>query len=819
MAQANLPEAFGVCLVGIMPQGQSCYDEGSAMAATLGREWPRRRLRLVTAPQVAVETAVVDTNAEAQAKPRKRCRRRKIVQTSDEEREEEVTAAVDSTVMKPLAGQSCQPPSPSRAVAKRLRRPEAHSGAAGPLPPFLAPGSQVRRRAAAVAIFESPGLGAAKLAADGALTGLAVSDAESSGDGPAPERAAADTQSSSETVHAVGRDLQGVADSDAESSAADSAVSTARTSKAFRATVGELGADNDPEVGEWERDLEGRRAPVEGEDPGTAFSKALCSASEIRRLPRASRLAGQPVFDAAGRVNLHLLLGAYCLLRAKPCQDTGSEVRHLGWLARRARDLGLVSSRDLKRGRASRRRCCADGAAAADPRPRHREPECVLAEERELRFPSRPGQRRCVAAEGDSLFSDVEDDVERFKRRKKAVMDLRSLNNNRQTRIGSFSSHNVNLRGVRDTVSAPSLSFDWNGFEEDSDEGQGGPSLEVDVPVNHLHRDSRRDLFKEEIHRSVSRILVQDLAPGENEQKEEEQEEEERKAGLEEEPSPAPATRRRRRRRTVAEDNGDAEEEDEEEAPALDGDDTPNVLQHEKLGPSPPPGDGPAEATGAGVDGGAGQASSVGVEVEEPRSFSRLRHASVPCAVEGLERTAASSDDEGGGGNAGITPRACETGERMVEEADAEDAAGSDCSWIAEERGGSVQTLRRQRLLDLKRRHRQAQRHARSLRFEVQDAEELAGDATARLLCLGTATMSEEDRLRWKTVVPGLRAGLSDGIEVGHGSNVAAPTRRLLGLRHEDECSHLYSFAGAGSRKISFMKAKADRDDACRTGA
>lgn len=303
------------------------------------------------------------------------------------------------------------------------------------------------------------------------------------------------------------------ADSGAETSGSDSdgLRRSMRSSEITgRRLASEIGTDNDPEVDDWKRDLESRYTANDGLDQRDAFSQAACGAAELRQLSPICFLGGWPIFDAEGKVNLNLLLGAFKQLRALPESCREAAARHIGWLARKACSMDLVSARELARGRVNSRRT---GKARARPAPEERQP--ALAAERELCFPVRslPQKRKAVATDEDAVFDDAEEDAQRFMRRKQAVMDLRSLNTSRQAQIASLSSRNVNLQKVRDTLMGPSLSFDWNGRPEDSDEDFGGITLEVDVPTNHIHRDSRRDLFKDQIQQSVSRLLAKELVP------------------------------------------------------------------------------------------------------------------------------------------------------------------------------------------------------------------------------------------------------------------------------------------------------------------
>jgi len=275
-----------------------------------------------------------------------------------------------------------------------------------------------------------------------------------------------------------------------------------------------LGTDHDPEIPKWEQDLNNRSkagcATANDDALRAAFSRARCTATELRQLPPTCLLHGQPVFDGHGRVNLHLLAGAFLQL-ASSLSTVDAEARQVGWLARRACSLGLVTARELARGRMSTR-CHSQHRKRDAPLRKQR---IVLAEEKELSFPAHVPQKQVDTGNDGSLFHEPEDDVQRFMRHKQAVMELRSKNLSRRAQLVSQDSHRLDLHEVRDKVMAPSLSFDWEERREEESEGDEGPDgLEVGVPVNHSNRDHRRNLFRDQMHMSVSRLRAMELVAG-----------------------------------------------------------------------------------------------------------------------------------------------------------------------------------------------------------------------------------------------------------------------------------------------------------------
>lgn len=373
-----------------------------------------------------------------------------------------------------------------------------------------------------------------KLGAGGGSRGLqlADSDAENSGDSTVVssivQRSQLQIRSGKLTGDVAGRrggvsaggDLAGMdllADSGAETSGDDDAgwiaqqESTARRNSRGCRTITDLGTDHDPEIPSWEQDLNtrSRAGCATGDDKAlrAAFSREACTAAELRHLPPKCFLHGQPVFDGHGLVNLHLLAGAFLQL-ASSLSTADVEARQVGWLARRACSLGLVTARELARGRVSTRCHNQRRERAASLR----EQRIVLAEEKELCFPAHVSQKKADIGNDGSLFREPEDDVQRFMRHKQAVMELRSLNSSRRARMASQESHRLDLHEIRDKVMAPSLSFDWEERREEESEGDEGPSgLEVDAPVNRSNRDHRRSLFRDQIHMSVSRLRAMEL--------------------------------------------------------------------------------------------------------------------------------------------------------------------------------------------------------------------------------------------------------------------------------------------------------------------
>lgn len=270
-----------------------------------------------------------------------------------------------------------------------------------------------------------------------------------------------------------------------------------------------LGTSADPEVPDWGVGLEERR-DANG-DLRTAFSNARVLAADIRRLPGASFLSGRPVFDSRGKVNIHLLLAAHRELVLASTGELDADARHIGYLARRACGLGLVSQDQVRHGRTK-------GSQRQD---RGDRPARVLTgAEDELRFPSRPqAQKRSAPAsqDGADLFGDAEDDFERCVKRRQAMIDLVTRNNSRRAAVmHSVSSDSLDIGKVRDQLLAPKLSFDLSERDPgDGDSDDGGLGLEIQMPATSVASGARagakRGLLRQQLLQSLSKRRAHDL--------------------------------------------------------------------------------------------------------------------------------------------------------------------------------------------------------------------------------------------------------------------------------------------------------------------
>jgi len=271
----------------------------------------------------------------------------------------------------------------------------------------------------------------------------------------------------------------------------------------------EIGNDDDPEVPRWEEDLEIRRQP--DMELRTAFSMKALSAKEIRGLGQECYLLGLPIFDLNTRINSSLLLGAYHQLRKRPECCWSEEARHIGWLARQAERLGVVSHQELRRGRVLR-----GNLKEKDDADRRL---FVVAETR-LRFPTRPKSnvsktdklpRSQADCDDEGLFSDAEDEMEKILKRKQTMATLRARHLARKVSIRTNSNSSLNVEKAVNDLLAPSLSFDFIGEADKMpmDDDEDDDLLEVTVPTE--GHGCVRTLWKDHVKKGQSQKWAQDM--------------------------------------------------------------------------------------------------------------------------------------------------------------------------------------------------------------------------------------------------------------------------------------------------------------------
>eukprot|EP00930_Biecheleria_cincta_P028383 TRINITY_DN19811_c0_g1_i1.p1 TRINITY_DN19811_c0_g1~~TRINITY_DN19811_c0_g1_i1.p1 ORF type:complete len:997 (+),score=202.44 TRINITY_DN19811_c0_g1_i1:64-3054(+) len=319
------------------------------------------------------------------------------------------------------------------------------------------------------------------------------------------------------------------ADSDAEESSGEGAKALSHSIKASRGGVETrarkrlavaLGTDEDPEVQAWSQDLEDRWMNSSEPRPTAAFSMEAQGLEVLRRLSSANYLAGCPVFDDDGKVNIPWLLGAHKQLLTELHAGGGDntktrspQARQVGWLARMALSLGLIDDAQLRNGRLGRSKQVTQPVAK-------RSKSCpdFLVAETEIRFPSRPGTTRSKTSDLDEGGDEAaeEDDIERFVKRRQAMAALKSRNEGRQAQIGARSSSHVNMQDVTGKILAPGFSFDWNAKNDGESEDESGDGLEVALPKAESSSTSRRKLLKEQLQKKVRMVMAKGLTTNEN---------------------------------------------------------------------------------------------------------------------------------------------------------------------------------------------------------------------------------------------------------------------------------------------------------------
>eukprot|EP00435_Cladocopium_sp_Y103_P020716 s529_g5.t1 len=286
-------------------------------------------------------------------------------------------------------------------------------------------------------------------------------------------------------------------------------------------------AADDEAAAAWLQDLE-ERSPTDLRD---AFGLKPCSPKELRQLPESAFLGGRktpgalPMYDLEGKVSLQFLLASYKAseksrerLRG---EDSAVDLHRpfLRWLMKKARELQLLNSREVRRGALAPSRLEAAAksgewrlsleqnlAEASDEEGRQKQAQqrqkAVEEELRkasvkmELNFPQ-PKMTAPAAPEGHATALLKE----RLSRQLESKKD----------KIEALSSHGQDLQTMAERLMAPSLSFDWDEPESDEDDNSKG-ILQVDLPAAAAHPEGRRALLREQIQRSVSFKQAKELS-------------------------------------------------------------------------------------------------------------------------------------------------------------------------------------------------------------------------------------------------------------------------------------------------------------------
>ncbi|CAE7417377.1 unnamed protein product [Symbiodinium sp. CCMP2592] len=343
-------------------------------------------------------------------------------------------------------------------------------------------------------------------------------------------------------------------DAEEEQSQGDRGAAPKGQRRAQRTKAAEFGEEEEPDeasVVAWKRLLAAR---AEGEDWRLAFSLRPMLPQELRQLGPESflgkkkELGAQPLFNREGKVNLQFLLASYKASEKRRSEDKDASNPHhpfLLWLVKQARQLRLLSSREVKRGQIPKHRLeqaktngysLADGAnlaQASDDEERNRQKEAEQERlekqasadilHREVPFPEREQVGSQSLAESSErlrqqlrnqaelrkasglacavLRVSVHDFVKAYKEdnRDSRRMDMP----HRQEKIKAHSSNGQDLQSMSSVLSAPSLSFDWVEPESDEENNPNG-TLQVDLPPSAKSSESRRELLRETIQRSVS---------------------------------------------------------------------------------------------------------------------------------------------------------------------------------------------------------------------------------------------------------------------------------------------------------------------------
>jgi len=300
-------------------------------------------------------------------------------------------------------------------------------------------------------------------------------------------------------------------------------------SKRARTTRAAKGASSDNEEAEeevrtaWLADLE-KRSPA---DLRNAFTLKPCSGKELRQLGDEAFLGGKrrpgalPIYDLEGRVSLQFLLASYKASEKSRERLRGedSEVDlhrpFLRWHIRKARELRLLNSREVRRGSLAAGRV--DVASKSGQWLLSLEQNQAEASDEE--GPRKKGMERAQAIAPASLKLDVQfpsklpkaGSPEEGNGTALLKERLRNQLEAKKEKIDAQSSHGLDLQKMCDRLMAPSLSFDWDEPESDEEDSSKG-ILQVEVPVSASDSEGRRALLREQIQRSVSFKQAKELS-------------------------------------------------------------------------------------------------------------------------------------------------------------------------------------------------------------------------------------------------------------------------------------------------------------------
>jgi hypothetical protein len=269
----------------------------------------------------------------------------------------------------------------------------------------------------------------------------------------------------------------------------------------------------------WEADLASRIDKQHPNVLATAFSLKPCPTSAIRNLSAESFLGkkrpeegGHLLIDGEGRINLHFMVGTHKALqkireRRKNSGDKTADMldkvhtTYLRWLLVKALQLRVVNKRELRSGVIAQNR--------------------VKMAQKSLRWTLARASNLAEHSDNEGVEDEVSPDLifkgkekptaESTELAKQARVELRSKISSNQTKITIESSHGIDLEKMAEKLTAPSLSFDWEDKRGSDDEDDN--LLAVDIPEEELFT-SRRDMFKDQLHRSASFQQAKGLTRG-----------------------------------------------------------------------------------------------------------------------------------------------------------------------------------------------------------------------------------------------------------------------------------------------------------------
>jgi hypothetical protein len=204
----------------------------------------------------------------------------------------------------------------------------------------------------------------------------------------------------------------------------------------------------------------------------------------------------------------------------------GPDRNLLRFLVKKARDLQLLSRKEIRRGSIAPQRL--DNAKRSGNYDLTADSNLAEASDEETQQKHNSAMEKAnqtASANGISTQLDVHLFDRLEEARREAASDqtgnagllkqkIRSQVTGKKGNINVTSSHGLDLTKMRDQLTAPSFSFDWDdgNAKDEEEDGDAAGILEVDIPDKDKGSESRRHQWREQMKRSVSFSQAGNLA-------------------------------------------------------------------------------------------------------------------------------------------------------------------------------------------------------------------------------------------------------------------------------------------------------------------